>query len=401
MYNLAEELKNKNKLYDLFFMLLIFSLFFSFFLPNLFALILGVFVCILPKQQYIFKSNFFLFFVAATLVIILNSFYYNSMVDNYDNILKLVLVLSVMFLTSLISNRKKIENAFIIITAIIVIISCLKIFLYSYDHEDFILSNGSIVSELLVLERPYFGLVVTLANFIFLKRAHQKTSAAYDYYLLYFLFTAFNLYISARLGFVLSVALLVIFFIKNITNRKRNKILLILVLGLLFSILLGLSNNLIERMRFTNDFSSSVKIMKDYEPRYVIWPCAVSIISSQDYSLVTGLKNYQYLENKLIDCYKKTIVNPDKKQFFLTKKFNTHNQFLDFLLVAGFIPFILLLAVFVTVFISKSNFEMKIVFLLFLAFFLVENVLYRQLGCYLFGIFAVLYTSSKEINEKA
>ncbi|MBQ0737129.1 hypothetical protein J9332_22675 [Aquimarina celericrescens] len=54
-------------------------------------------------------------------------------------------------------NIKYLEYAFLggIFTAEIG--SSLEIWLYILEHADFLLANGSLVNELLWLERPYFG----------------------------------------------------------------------------------------------------------------------------------------------------------------------------------------------------------------------------------------------------
>jgi hypothetical protein len=57
----------------------------------------------------------------------------------------------------------------------------------------------------------------------------------------------------------------------------------------------------------------------------------------------------------------------------------------------------LILSFLIPLFLKNISFEMKIILIMFFAFFLVENVIHRQLGRYLFAIFAALY--SKPRNE--
>ncbi|HET8886307.1 MAG TPA: O-antigen ligase family protein, partial [Salinimicrobium sp.] len=244
------------------------------------------------------------------------------------------------------------------------------------------------------LERPYFGIILSLGTFICLKNAEKFKKN--DYYLLALLFIGFSIYISARLSILINCLLIFIYLLKSYRIQRNTKIWTGFGFVLLIAIALGLSDNLMSRMKITNDLDKTTHLIKAYEPRFVIWPCAMEIVEN-DLNLLMGLSGFNEYDEKLTSCYAETIEKPDKREYYLERKFNTHNQFLDILLIGGILPLLVLILSFFHVWFSKQySLELKIVFLMFFLFFLVENALHRQLGCYLFGIFVALYSKKNE-----
>src|SRR5690606_15993077 len=76
-----------------------------------------------------------------------------------------------------------------------------------------------------------------------------------------------------------------------------------------------------------------------YELRVVVWKCAETIISQKGFSL-TGI-GFDNTKDQLVSCYEEQISNINKKEKFVSERYNTHNQFLDFYLSAGFIALLL------------------------------------------------------------
>ena len=101
--------------------------------------------------------------------------------------------------------------------------------------------------------------------------------------------------------------------------------------------------------------------------------------------------------NQVDDCL---LLHPSKIKFYKEKSFNTHNQFLGFLLLGGWLACLLLLGFFLSSLYNSIHSVYSIILLLFLLFFIFENVLYRQLGAQLMGFFlGFLSSKSNLIHE--
>lgn len=383
-------LSNGQKYIDILAAILVLSLPFSTALPNLLLIPLVLLIALNYKKTTWIKSIPVLIFLIITLGLTVSSLFENSFLQDFSLYSKHYLVLLLFFVFLQVKNKKQVEYALLLSVSIAVLISSVAVGIHIWHHPDFLLDHGGIVNELLLLERPYFGFLLVLSVFVCLKNA-EKSTRKYDYYLLSFFMAAFSIYISARLAMGLICLLFFVFLFKNAQLQRKIKIWLGIMMALLFAISMGLSDNLISRMRVQDDMNQTIRSIKYYEPRFVIWPCAVDIVQD-DFNIWTGLKSYDVVEKKLTMCYGETVKDKKKRGYYLYIKYNTHNQFLGFLLLGGIIPCLLLWAMFFSAWFSGYSFELKLLFLLFFAFFLVENVLHRQLGCYLFGIFAALYS---------
>ncbi|CAA9199717.1 hypothetical protein FLA105534_02743 [Flavobacterium bizetiae] len=161
------------------------------------------------------------------------------------------------------------------------------------------------------------------------------------------------------------------------------------------------NKNISERFFVKSNLEESLKVASDYEPRIVIWNCAYSMTKKSDYNSLIGFKGYKEISNNFLECYANTIENISKKEYFLTEKFNSHNQFIDLYLIGGLIGLGLFVAFFIKLFIEvRKNFFQTAIIVSFLLFFCVENIFYRQFGCYLVGIFILILSHIKtKINE--
>ncbi len=171
---------------------------------------------------------------------------------------------------------------------------------------------------------------------------------------------------------------------------------------LLFGIIIFTNKNISERFFIKSNIEESLKVASDYEPRIVIWNCANNMSEKNDFSFITGFKGYEIVTNNFLECYSATIENESKKEYFLSEKFNSHNQFIDFYLCGGLLGLALFTSFFIKLFYEvKSSFFSVAIVISFLLFFFVENIFYRQFGCYLFGIFILNLTPQLRIsNEK-
>lgn len=378
--------------------LLVFFIPISTALPNLLIIPLLVVVSIFFKEYVLVRPTYLIAIVTSVLFILTESIVKNNFIlDLFINSRYLLLLLIIILFTQ-VKGIYKVEHSFVLSTFIAVIGSSVGIIKQILRNPDFLLDSGRLVNELLWLERPYFGFILTLGIFICFKNAEKRPKHRVWYFLIIIVFVCFSIYISARLSVLLNIILIFTFLYRSSFIKKKIKKRLALGLFLFLIIVIGFNDSLKSRMQITDNMDHTIHLFKAYEPRFIIWPCAIKIFQ-QDLILLRGVDGRQVLEETLVECYKENTKEIKEKQtYYLKEKFNSHNQFLDFLLIGGIIPFVLLFSGFILTWISKINsIEIKVLMFLFFVFFLVENVLQRQLGVFLFGIFLSIY-SKKENN---
>ena len=135
----------------------------------------------------------------------------------------------------------------------------------------------------------------------------------------------------------------------------------------------------------------------------VIWNCAYDIACDSDFNVFFGLNSQKVLEDKYLDCYAQKMENKYRAAYFISTKKNSHNQFLDIYLFSGLIGFILFTYFFIIqIFSHRKNYIKTAMIISLVLFLLVENVLRRQMGTYLFIIIVSFINIGALIfNEKS
>lgn len=274
---------------------------------------------------------------------------------------------------------------------------------YYLNYHALPFSNTSEVNSLLVLERPYAGFMAVMGLFLsfefFKIMPKQKIFFAIDSIIMIF----FVLIISARLSiisiFIVMIIYLLFYYKINIYKKIGTVFLLVILLGSA----LFFNKNIANRFFIKDNISKSLATASDYEPRIVIWGCAKEMIKKEDFNFFIGFNTYEKISNNYSECYGSSIKNVSKRDYFSIMQFNSHNQFIDIFLIGGLIGILLLLFWFSSTFYFVKNNFFKISILVSIAlFFTVENVLYRQFGCYIFCIFAtILITKKTSFNGKS
>lgn len=315
-----------------------------------------------------------------------------------------ILVVVIYLLFSKLKTIQNVENSYMAGFLIVFSISVYRIIKKKIENPDFLFDVGLGIDEILWADRPFAAFMLVLGIFICLKRVVSESKIRWLYIVLSALFLIFCSYISARLSLFLGVVTVFYFLFFKFKVRKKIKVSLFGILLVIIALLIIYNKSLISRTPLDKkiELKKIVAVAKDREPRTVIWSCAIILLET-DYNAWFGITSYEKYREDLVNCYGRSIVNrEEKRNYYMESRFSSHNQFLDFWLNGGVLPFLLLVAMFVSVFISKkSTSDTKWIFFLFFCFFLVENVLYRQLGFYLFGIFAALYTLNSTEKENS
>ena len=270
---------------------------------------------------------------------------------------------------------------------------------YYFSNGTLPFANGEVVNTLLLLERPYAGFFAVAGAVFSLDLIGEYPKYKKLLVACSLAAVAFIIIIAARISFITLILLALLYILFYLRGKAQVKLVFVGVFFALTAIVFVFSKNITERF-FVKE---SVEVALDYEPRIVIWPCAVNVMQRDDFNPVVGYPNNKMVENRLVDCYTTSITNnQSKNDYFRSERFNTHNQFLDLYLTAGILGLCLFLAFLVTLFLQvRTDFAYTAVLVAIVLFLLVENVLHRQMGCYIFSIFGALLMMRKPVeNDK-
>jgi len=203
--------------------------------------------------------------------------------------------------------------------------------------------------------------------------------------------------ISARMAII---SIFIVGLIKTFKSLSFKQILITLgSLIIILVIVFELNNNLKARFFYPkNDDKNFVHKFKEWEPRYVIWKCSYKIFNKDLSKNIFG-RGFQNTTVDLLDCYSQNIQKEGRRKWFLSRKYNSHNQFIDFLLSSGIIGLLIYCSLLVYLIKKNKKDLLKLNLILILILFsLIENVLHRQIGVYLFALI-ISFTNLKVNNH--
>lgn len=381
---------------------LILSLFFSKAIPNIILAVLSLWTIIdfrsIQKPKFKFSSSNFL--LAILIFLIFKSLIFGTIIYDFKVYKGLLLIFWLSVVFQRIKSIDKLKTVILCAITLVVISSLFLIVLYYFKNKNLPFSNTAEVNQLLLLERPYIGFIAVLGIFLAIEKAISDPHFKKIWIINGLILFLFIVLISARISIITIFILAAVYLMFYFKISKLKKVLILISLAIGFVLLIFTNKNISERFFIKSNFSESLKTASDYEPRIVIWDCAYQMTKENDFKILIGFEGYQRIGELFLNCYSSKIENESKREYFLSEKFNSHNQFIDFYLIGGITTFLLFVAFFVKLISeSKSDFFKVATVVSFLLFFIVENIFYRQFGCYLFGIFILILAHNK-INEE-
>ena len=384
--------------YDYLFSLLIFSLPFSKGVPNIIMGILTLIFIITFQKNIFFNFNRSVFFLLSILVfyIFAQAIFNNTFILDIDFYKKYfyLLIIPVLFLK--VSNIQWLKISALISINTTILISIYKIaeFYSLFNYMPF--ADGWATNHVLMLERPYAGILSIISIIISFELYVLKTRFRYLFLTSLFLSTFFIFFISIRISiltfFLLSVVY-VVFYLKFSIKRKVAFTGVILT-GLL--LLFIINKNLAKRFFVNESLNNTLQTTLKFEPRVIIWDCAYQITKQENFSVLFGTNSYSNVKNSLVDCYSVKVEDYSRRSWFLERKFNTHSQFIDLFIIGGLGAIILIsIFLFKAILTYHHNFFTISIFIAFIMVMCIENIFHRQFGCFIFTIFTALYTNSK------
>ena len=385
--------KRIDNIFDIVFSILLFSLSISMAIPNLvLAVLFFVFLFKRDKIKVVKWYTKLLFIVV--IYIFLKALFFNALVENFSIYKHFLVVLVLSFLIYNIKNIATVIKGSIFGIFLGVMVALFKISNFYFIHKVLPFGNTVEVQDLLLIHRPYFGfmcLITIVLIDVLLPKINSKKEKIF-YVIIGFIIAVFMYIIVARLSLFLLIIYLII---KTINYLKLSLVKSVLGFLTIFILMFGafsLNKNIKNRLHIEASYSETIKVLKNQEPRFVIWDCFFSQINNKNFNVYFGYNNRKSIQEELNGCYKERIDNVSKRYYYVDTEFNTHNQFFDIFLEGGILGLSLFLALFMfLVYSFRENFNASFILLSFILFFIFENLVHRQLGAYLFGIFIPLF----------
>jgi len=335
------------------------------------------------------KNNLpFIVFILLTLFFYTKGLISGTFLDDFDYNNKMFIIFFLFQFTLAYNDKLKGEKAFILGVLVSIIMSSLNMLSYAIDNFETSFSLSGEVNELLVIVRPHLGAFIVTSLFIIFKNI-SKNIFSNRYYWLALVQIGFVIFISARLAIAVSLLITAVHLFHKF--KKHKKSLALITLGLIALLALIINNPILKyRFKIQEGFKIDLEKTLAYEPRYVIYPCAVNLIKNDVPFL--GFNARGKVQTKLNQCYVKRIDRESKQEYYLSRNFGSHNAFFNFTLyggVLGIIFFIFLM--FYPIFSKKFPTFTNGIIWIFISFYLVQNLLPSNHGAIFFGIFYLYY----------
>jgi O-antigen ligase len=348
----------------------------------------------LLNQRYV--KMFFVFLIFVILFSLFNQSFFNDLSETR----KIAQTLLLLILFSQVKNKEVLIYSFIAGTFISTFITDINIINYYLNSFEFLISGGA-VKDLFITQRLYLGFFIVISIILLLERYGKTSNRKVKYiYLLLFVFFLISLFlIASRSAIAIAFLILTTSIIYNIKNKYR--IGFLLTMSIVFLAIIFNSKTLSKRFLYSDDSirPSFIEKIKTHEPRYDIWKFSTQIFKEEK-PYVFGIGTFRTQE-LLVSKYQ-SIPIEKRKNWFMERNFNTHNQYLDILIsfgLTGLFVFLFLLKE-IIVLCYKNIYSANLILSLVL-FLLIENVFHRQLGSFIFALtlaIAVFIINSE--NEK-
>lgn len=359
-------------------------------LPNILLIILAVAFPLVVKQSDFKKLKSFpvLLFFLLVLFLFLNSTFSGRLGEDIGVIGKVFITLGLAVLYIPVNDVEKIKYAVVFSSLAAIAYSLYHFVLITHDLGYFVLGDSPQVVEALLIDRVYLGMLSVFSILISIQGIKKQYHPLNNYHLGNIIINfVFILLIASRIALV---ALLILILLRQFYGKRRIwKFVLAGISALALTgfllVLKNKDNQWLKSDKIPKVVVDFVENSRTYELRTTVWSCAGEVMKKNDIPL-NGL-GFKTTEAKLVECYAENIENPIKREEFLSLKYNTHNQFLDFYLGAGVLaPVLFIVFILGSLIISRQQYFPTAMIVLLVWYCLVENVFHRQIGSYYIGL---------------
>jgi len=392
-----------NKIYTSLFFIICFSLSFIgdkfYAIPNGANIALALmFPFVINWSQLVKRLNKkpVIWFAIFVFFIFFKSVFMSYFIEDISQIKKLFQVLLLLILSFGLKEKSVgyLKLGIVLGTLTACVYSLIKICIIVFQTGVFNFTKGPLINETLPVQRLYLGLLCTFSLIFVLERL-LKNRKKYNFFLAVF-FIFFTFLIAGRIA-VISVLFIIIYYVFTFLKSYMRYI-AVLSIFVLISITAFTKNNLSKRLFHSEDNFRTTYFEKIemHEPRFLIWKYSFEIL--KETNLITG-NGYSKTTEKLVNEYK-NISQEKKRNWFIDKEFNTHNQYLDILISQGVLAALIFIVFLVQVFkVAKKSHTNILLLTSMLIYMTVYNNFHRLIGVYLFSLILIVILS-KDNSKK-
>lgn len=339
---------------------------------------------------------FFIFF----LFLILNAGYFGRLESDFNIIKKVLIVIGLVILYIPVDDVGKMKKAITFASLAAIVFSVVNIAFSLNGSDELVLEYYPKLIEMLLIDRLYLGFLGVLSILISFDSLKKEFHPENRYYLFNIIVNLiFLILIGSRIALIILLFVLILrqFYKRRNTIRIIAAVMLISLLAIVFY---SVKDDIQNKQFLTSNPAAETNFIKKsltWETRTVVWHCA-NLISKEMGFDFTGL-GFKGSKDKLVDCYGENIEDPSKREIFISSRFNTHNQFIDFYLSTGVISVLLFISPLVILFYrSRKNFFFTSLLLILVSYCFIENIFHRQLGAYFAGFIMICLLLQKREN---
>ena len=363
---------------------------------NIALVLLFPFIINWSQLLNLLNKKLVIWFSAFVFFIFLKSVFLNNFIEDISQIKKLFQVLLLVILSFGLKekNLSYLKSGIILGTFTSCTYSLIKICIIVFQTGVLNFTKGPLINETLPVQRLYLGLLCTF-SLIFVFERLLKNQKKHNLFLAVF-FVFFVFLIAGRIAIV-SVLFIIIYYVFTFLKSYMRYVAALLIL-LLTSVVVLTNNNLSQRIFHSDDNfrTSYFEKIEMHEPRFLIWKYSFEILKQTN--LITG-NGYSNTTEKLVNKYN-NIPQQKKKNWFINKEFNTHNQYLDILISQGILAGLLFLIFLSQAFkLAKESHTKLLLLISMLIYMTVYNNFHRLIGVYLFALILIVILSNDNAKK--
>lgn len=335
-------------------------------------------------------------FVIFLSFVLIKSILVGQFLEDLFVIKKMFQVLLILILSSglKVGGLEWLKSGIILGSFIAIFYSLVKITFLIINTASFNFAKGPVINETLPVQRLYLGLLCTISLILVLERFFKKRRKTY--LILALTFTVFVFLIAARIAMLSAIVIIIYYsFIKLRSIQRYFALFLILAVT---STAIFSNDNLSKRVLHLDDNlrESYIDKIAMHEPRFLIWKYSYEVSKNTNTILGNG---FRLTQEKLLTSYRQ-IPQLKKREWFISKRFNSHNQYIDIFLSQGLLGFIIFLIFLFQLFISAKKSPTKTLLLISsLLFMLIYNNFHRLIGVFIFSILIVFILDNKTLQK--
>jgi hypothetical protein len=367
-------------------------------IPNIILALLAILSpFVLQKDKVKKLPSFILFYFAFLIIVSFTLVFQNRLIEDLKYI-KGFLLIPVILLVLYNAGSKYIslfKASYIVPLLGLAIYMSARISYMYVTQPDFSFTNGEIVYEYIIGERIYLGFYTAIGAFLAFDLFKTKFYNKWIWLFCAVFLTVFIILIGSRIGLIVW-STWVFFEIVNAVKNHVIKWYYIAVFAIITAVVL-LNTEIYDRLTYHNEYNEPFLTgLMEFEPRMEIWPCAIKNTNTSNVVFGQGFSNGQ---ESLISCYS-NIEKPEKADWFILRRYNTHNQYLNVLMGSGLLSLALFVIANLMLIWHYRKTKYIGIILGITLFLLIENVVFRQAGYYVIVIILLLASLEKRSKHE-